>query len=80
MLVSVAGLTGRDELKQVPDQLDAFIADKRFLQAALLLQQSIKKSKREVLHDVGALTDLRQYFVSQENVRHRASVLTTDVD
>ncbi|BEI80172.1 hypothetical protein CcaverHIS002_0107010 [Cutaneotrichosporon cavernicola] len=56
-----------EELKQVPEQLESCLTDKRFLQAALLLQRSIKTANREVLQEVGALSDLKQYFHTQEN-------------
>lgn len=56
-----------EELKQVPEQLESCLADKRFLQAALLLQRSIKTANREILQDIGALSDLKQYFLTQEN-------------
>lgn len=56
-----------EELKQVPEQLESCLADKRFLQAALLLQRSIKTANREVLQEIGALSDLKQYFHTQEN-------------
>ncbi|GMK54564.1 hypothetical protein CspeluHIS016_0111500 [Cutaneotrichosporon spelunceum] len=56
-----------EELKQVPAELESCLADKRFLQAALLLQRSIKTANREVLQEIGALSDLKQYFHTQEN-------------
>nr|ODN98653.1 exocyst complex component 4 [Cryptococcus depauperatus CBS 7855] len=55
-----------DYLKQVPDQLEAFIGDKRFLQAALILVRSLKTINRPELSEIGALSDLRSYFTSQE--------------
>lgn len=53
-------------MKQVPEQLESHVAEKRFLQAALLLVRTIKTINKEVLRDVGAMSDLRQYFLSQE--------------
>ncbi|KAL7419839.1 exocyst subunit [Cryptotrichosporon argae] len=55
-----------DELKQVPDQLESLIGEKRFLQAALILVKSIKTINRDDLKDIGAVSELRQYFASQE--------------
>ncbi|WWC59934.1 uncharacterized protein I303_102497 [Kwoniella dejecticola CBS 10117] len=55
-----------DHLKQIPDQLESLIGDKRFLQAALILVRSLKTINRSELAEIGALSDLRAYFVSQE--------------
>lgn len=60
-------LTCSDELKQAPEQLETWIAEKKFLQAALLLVKSMKGINRESLQDIGALSDLKQYFQSQHN-------------
>ncbi|WVQ83526.1 hypothetical protein IAT38_005667 [Cryptococcus sp. DSM 104549] len=55
-----------DHLKQVPDQLESLIGDKRFLQAALILVRSLKTINKPELMEIGALSDLRAYMVSQE--------------
>ncbi|WRT65409.1 uncharacterized protein IL334_002352 [Kwoniella shivajii] len=55
-----------DHLKQIPDQLESLIGDKRFLQAALILVRSLKTINKPELAEIGALSDLRAYFVSQE--------------
>lgn len=41
-----ARLTCSDELKQAPEQLETWIAEKKFLQAALLLVKSMKGINR----------------------------------
>ena len=54
-------------MKQVPEQLEGHVAEKRFLQAALLLVWANKTINREDVREVGAMSDLRQYFISQES-------------
>lgn len=58
----------RDDLKQVPDQLESLVGDKRFLQASLILVRSIETINKPELREIGALSDLRSYFVTQETV------------
>ncbi|KAL1410158.1 exocyst subunit [Vanrija albida] len=55
-----------DELKKVPEQLESLLRDKRFLQAALLLVRSIKLINHEDIRDIGAMSELRLFFNSQE--------------
>ncbi|WVW79702.1 hypothetical protein I302_101672 [Kwoniella bestiolae CBS 10118] len=55
-----------DHLKQIPDQLESLIGDKRFLQASLILVRSLKTINKPELAEIGALSDLRAYFGSQE--------------
>lgn len=50
----------------MPEQLEEHIAEKRFLQSALLLVKSIKSINREDIREIGAMSDLRQYLLSQE--------------
>jgi exocyst complex component 4 len=52
----------------VPDHLESLIGEKRFLKAALLLVRSIKTVNKPEIAEVGAVTNLREYFVSQETV------------
>lgn len=61
-------LNASDDLKQVPDRLEALIGDKRFLPAAVLLVRSLKTVNKPELEELGALSDLRAYFTSQETV------------
>lgn len=66
----------REKLKLVPDQLEGLIGDKRFLPAALLLVASIKTIQKPEISQIGAISDLKAYFTSQEAVRvsiHKAS-------
>lgn len=62
------GLTLRDHLKQVPEQLESLIGEKKFLQAALILVRSLKTINKPEIAEIGAVSDLRAYFVSQQTV------------
>jgi hypothetical protein len=44
------------------------ISEKRLLQAAVLLVRSLKTIKKQDMLDIGAVADLRAYFVGQESV------------
>lgn len=55
-----------DELRAVPDQLEARISEKRFLTAVDVLQNALRKLWRPELDEIGALNDLRAYLVNQE--------------
>ena len=65
-------LTDSEKLKQVPDRLESLIGDKRFLPAALILVSSIKAINKPEISQVGALSELKAYLSSQENVSHVA--------
>lgn len=55
-----------EELRQVPDQLEARISEKRFLTAVEVLQNALRKLRKPELDDIGALSDLRNYLANQE--------------
>ncbi|PHH82998.1 hypothetical protein CDD82_4013 [Ophiocordyceps australis] len=55
-----------DELRAVPDQLEARISEKRFLSAIDVLHNALRKLGRPELDDIGALSDLRTYLSNQE--------------
>ncbi|KAJ9143856.1 Exocyst complex component Sec8 [Pleurostoma richardsiae] len=55
-----------EELRQVPDQLEARISEKRFLTAVEVLQNALRKLTKPELDDIGALSDLRSYLANQE--------------
>ncbi|KAI2643500.1 Sec8 exocyst complex component-specific domain-containing protein [Xylaria nigripes] len=55
-----------DDLRAVPDQLEARISEKRFLTAVEVLQNALRKLRKPELDDIGALSDLRSYLVNQE--------------
>lgn len=59
-------LSELDDLRAVPDQLEARISEKRFLTAVDVLQNALRKLRRPELDDIGALNDLRNYLVNQE--------------
>ncbi|KAI1762995.1 Sec8 exocyst complex component-specific domain-containing protein [Hypoxylon sp. FL1150] len=55
-----------EDLRTVPDQLEARISEKRFLTAVEVLQIALRKLRRPELDDIGALSDLRSYLANQE--------------
>lgn len=55
-----------DDLRAVPDQLEARISEKRFLAAVEVLQNALRKLRRPELDGIRALNDLRQYLANQE--------------
>ncbi|KAM0363713.1 hypothetical protein ACHAO7_002021 [Fusarium culmorum] len=55
-----------DDLRAVPDQLEARISEKRFLTAVEVLQSALRKLRKPELDDIGALADLRSYLANQE--------------
>ena len=55
-----------DDLRAVPDQLEARISEKRFLSAVEVLQNALRKLRRPELDSIGALNDLRSYLANQE--------------
>ena len=62
----VQALAEIEELRLVPDQLEARISEKRFLTAVDLLQTALKRMRRSELDEIGALADLRVYLANQE--------------
>ncbi|KAK4189081.1 putative exocyst complex component 4 [Podospora australis] len=55
-----------DDLRTVPDQLEARISEKRFLTAVEVLQTALRKLTKPELDGIGALSDLRSYLANQE--------------
>ncbi|CAE7124304.1 unnamed protein product [Rhizoctonia solani] len=55
-----------ERLKNIPDQLESLMSEKKLLQAALLLVRSQKTITNAELMEIGALTDLRLYLSGQE--------------
>lgn len=45
------------------------MSEKRLLHAAGLLVRSLKMIRKPEMTDIGAVSDLRTYLLSQENVR-----------
>ena len=56
-----------EELRLVPDQLEARISEKRFLNAVDVLQSALRKLRKRELDKIGALSDLRSYLINQES-------------
>ncbi|EON96683.1 putative sec8 exocyst complex component specific domain-containing protein [Phaeoacremonium minimum UCRPA7] len=55
-----------EELRGVPDQLEARISEKRFLTAVEVLQNALRKLRKPELDNIGALSELRSYLANQE--------------
>ncbi|KAI2779559.1 Sec8 exocyst complex component-specific domain-containing protein [Daldinia loculata] len=55
-----------EDLRTVPDQLEARISEKRFLTAVEVLQNALRKLRKPELDDIGGLSDLRSYLANQE--------------
>ncbi|KAH8821494.1 Sec8 exocyst complex component-specific domain-containing protein [Xylogone sp. PMI_703] len=55
-----------EDLRLVPDQLEARISEKRFLTAVNILQKALRRIRAPELDGVGALNELRSYFANQE--------------
>ncbi|GLB35982.1 putative vacuolar-sorting protein 54, of GARP complex [Lyophyllum shimeji] len=55
-----------EHLKSVPDLLETLMSEKRLLQAAVLLVRSLKIINKPDMLEIGAVSDLRSYLVSQE--------------
>ncbi|KAK4043058.1 Sec8 exocyst complex component-specific domain-containing protein [Parachaetomium inaequale] len=55
-----------DDLRTVPDQLEARISEKRFLTAVEVLQNALRKLTKPELEGIGALGELRNYLANQE--------------
>ncbi|KAK4243598.1 Sec8 exocyst complex component-specific domain-containing protein [Corynascus novoguineensis] len=55
-----------DDLRTVPDQLEARISEKRFLTAVEVLQNALRKLTKPELDEIGALSELRNYLANQE--------------
>ncbi|ROT39164.1 Sec8 exocyst complex component-specific domain-containing protein [Sodiomyces alkalinus F11] len=54
------------ELRVVPDQLEAHISEKRFVSAVDVLQNALRKLRKPELDEIGALSDLRSYLANQD--------------
>lgn len=55
-----------EDLRLVPDQLEARISEKRFLTAVDILQTALRRIRVPALDKIGALNDLRSYLTNQE--------------
>jgi exocyst complex component 4 len=59
-------LNSIESFKTVPSKLEEKISEKKFLGAVDLLMDSLKNITKSELDGIGAITDLRNYFASQE--------------
>ncbi|EXJ80404.1 hypothetical protein A1O1_08548 [Capronia coronata CBS 617.96] len=64
MLVTLSNI---ESLKSVPGKLEEKISEKKFLGAVDLLMDSLKSITKSGLDGIGAISDLRSYFVNQES-------------
>lgn len=55
-----------EDLRLVPDQLEARISEKRFLTAVDILQTALRRIRVPAMDEIGALSDLRSYLTNQE--------------
>lgn len=55
-----------EDLRLVPDQLEARISEKMFLTAVDILQNALRRIRSPELDNIGALSDLRSYLANQE--------------
>jgi exocyst complex component 4 len=64
--VLIHTLSEIEDLRLVPDQLEARISEKRFLTAVDILQTALRRIRVPALDEIGALNDLRSYLTNQE--------------
>ncbi|TDZ13024.1 putative exocyst complex component sec8 [Colletotrichum spinosum] len=62
----LTALNELEELRLVPDQLEARISEKRFLSAVEVLQNALRKLRKPELDEIGALSELRGYLANQD--------------
>jgi exocyst complex component 4 len=55
-----------EDLRLVPDQLEARISEKMFLTAVDILQNALRRIRAPALDNIGALSELRSYLANQE--------------
>jgi exocyst complex component 4 len=55
-----------EDLRLVPDQLEARISEKRFLTAVDILQTALRRIRVPAMDEIGALSELRSYLTNQE--------------
>ncbi|EKD18973.1 uncharacterized protein L3040_008561 [Drepanopeziza brunnea f. sp. 'multigermtubi'] len=55
-----------EDLRLVPDQLEARISEKRFMTAVDILQTALRRIRTPALDEIGALSDLRSYLENQQ--------------
>ncbi|OIW29522.1 hypothetical protein CONLIGDRAFT_331661 [Coniochaeta ligniaria NRRL 30616] len=64
---SILYLNELEDLRAVPDQLEARISEKRFLTAVEVLQNALRKLRKPELDKIRGLEELRNYLSNQEN-------------
>ncbi|CAG8422193.1 unnamed protein product [Penicillium salamii] len=55
-----------EEIQSLPEKLESQISDKRFLAAVDVLHTGLRVLRRSELEEIGALSDIRAYFINQE--------------
>ncbi|KAF2157948.1 Sec8 exocyst complex component [Myriangium duriaei CBS 260.36] len=56
-----------EELRAMPEKIEAQISDKRFLGAVDTLQEALKLIRKPEMEEIGALSDLQVYLSNQEH-------------
>ncbi|KAB5575981.1 Sec8 exocyst complex component-specific domain-containing protein [Coniochaeta sp. 2T2.1] len=64
----IQSLTELEDLRGVPDQLEARISEKRFLTAVEVLQNALRKLRKPELDKLKGMEELRNYLTNQEHV------------
>jgi exocyst complex component 4 len=55
-----------ESIQAVPEKLEGWITEKRFLTAVDVLQEALRLVRKSEFDGIGAMTDLRAYFTNQE--------------
>ncbi|KAJ5865311.1 uncharacterized protein N7529_007227 [Penicillium soppii] len=55
-----------EEIQSLPEKLESQISDKRFIAAVDVLHTGLRVLRRSELEGIGALSDIRAYFINQE--------------
>ena len=56
-----------EQIKQIPDQLEARISEKRFLSAVDCLHEGLHLARGPETENIGALSDVKLYLSNQEH-------------
>jgi exocyst complex component 4 len=73
-MLDLADMSTSENLKTIADLFETLISEKRFLQASVLLVQSLKLANKPDMQDIGAVSDLRNYLLTQESVSHISNI------
>jgi hypothetical protein len=74
-----ADMSTSENLKTIADLFETLISEKRFLQASVLLVQSLKLANKPDMQDIGAVSDLRNYLLTQESVSQISNIYSNSL-